>query len=125
MDKKIIHCIVPPHFMAKKNSQRSMKIQPAITTIALRTNPGDGTGGTNNSFLNYVDTAKELSKVNRRLYEQGRLYGYQGLTFIWKATGTLATIECSVRTAGNTWVTQNAFVKGQSLVERDAGPCPG
>jgi hypothetical protein len=97
--------------MAKrKSSSRSMKIQPAITTIALRTDPT-----TSGSYLNYVDTAKELSKVNRRLYEQGRMYGYQGLTFIWKSTGTLATLECSVRTAGNTWVTQNAFVKGKAL----------
>lgn len=95
-----------------------MKIQPAITTIALRTDPGNGTPekpGLNNSYLNYVDTAKQLSKINRRLYEQGRMYGYQGLTFIWKASGTLATIECSVRTAGNTWITQNAFVKGKAL----------
>jgi hypothetical protein len=43
------------------------------------------------------------------------MYGYQGLTFIWKSKGTLATIECSVRTAGNTWITQNAFVKGKAL----------
>lgn len=92
-----------------------MKIEPAITTIALRTNPGDGTGGTNNSYLNYVDTAKQLSKINRRLYEQGQMYGYQGLTFIWKASGSLATIECSVRTAGNSWITQNAWVKGHAL----------
>jgi len=97
--------------MAKRKSHsRSMKIQPAITTIALRTDPS-----TSGSYLNYVDTAKQLSKVNRRLYEQGRMYGYQGLTFIWKASGSLATIECSVRTAGNTWVTQNAFVKGKAL----------
>ena len=87
-----------------------MKIQPAITTIALKTDPT-----TSGSYLNYVDTAKQLSKVNRRMYEQGRMYGYQGLTFIWKAKGTLATLECSVRTAGNTWVTQNAWVKGKAL----------
>ena len=105
--------------MAKrKSTSRSMKIQPAINTIALRTDPGDGSvdyPGLNNSYLSYVDTAKQLSKVNRRLYDQGRLYGYQGLTFIWKATGSLAIIECSVRTAGNTWITQNAFVKGKAL----------
>jgi hypothetical protein len=87
-----------------------MNIQPAITTLQLRTDPT-----ISGSYLSYVDTAKQLSKVNRRLYEQGRMYGYQGLTFIWKASGTLATIECSVRTAGNTWITQNAFVKGKAL----------
>ncbi len=90
------------------------KMQPAITTISLRTDP---TGSA--SHLNYVDTAKELSKINRRLYSQGRMYGYQGLSFIWRSTGTsasdVATIECSVRTAGNTWVVQNAHTKGKAL----------
>ncbi len=94
-------------------------MQPAITTIALRTNPGDGTVGTNNSYLSYVDTARELSKINRRLYSQSRMYGYQGLTFIWRSTGSaptdLATIECSIRTAGNTWCVQNAHTKGEAL----------
>ncbi len=97
--------------MAKRKTRsRSMKIQPAITTIALKTDPT-----TSGSYLSYCDTAKQLSKINRRMYEQGRMYGYQGLTFIWKAKGTLATLECSVRTAGNTWITQNAFVKGKAL----------
>lgn len=90
------------------------RMQPAITTIALRTNPGSATEQ-NNSYLSYVDTAKQLSKINRRLYSQSRMYGYQGLTFIWKSTGDLATIECSVRTAGNTWVVQNAHTKGEAL----------
>lgn len=97
--------------MAKRKSNRSMKIEPAITTIALRTDTA-----TSGSYLSYVDTARELSKVNRRLYEQGRMYGYQGLTFIWKQNASnLATIECSVRTAGNTWIVQNAWVKGKAL----------
>lgn len=91
-----------------------MKIQPAITTIALRTDPT-----TSGSHLNYVDTAKQLSKINRRLYQQGRLYGYQGLSFIWKSTGTgagsVATIECKVKTAGNSWIVHNSFVKGKAL----------
>ena len=112
---KIIHCIMHQPVMARRKSKsRSMKIQPAITTIALKTDP-TGSG----SHLNYVDTAKQLSKINRRLYEQGRLYGFQGLSFIWKSTGTgagsVATIECTVKTAGNTWIVHNAFVKGKAL----------
>lgn len=91
-----------------------MTIQPAITTIALRTDPT-----TSGSHLNYVDTAKQLSKINRRLYQQGRMYGFQGLTFIWKSTGTgagsVATIECKVKSAGNSWIVHNAFVKGKAL----------
>ena len=65
----------------------------------------------------YIDTARELSKINRRLYEQGRMYAYQGLTFIWRAdtASNVATIEVTVKAAGNTWITQNAFVKGRAL----------
>ena len=61
---------------------------------------------------------KELSKVNRRMYEQGRMVAYQGLTFIWRAAATplnLSSIEVTIRTAGNTWVVQNSFVKGKAL----------
>jgi hypothetical protein len=66
--------------------------------------------------LSYVDTARELSKVNRRLYSQSRMYGYQGLSFIWRQNASnVATIECSVRTAGNTWIVQNAHTKGEAL----------
>jgi hypothetical protein len=46
------------------------------------------------------------------------MYGFQGLTFIWKAKPAavdLATIEVKVATAGNSWVLQNAYVKGRAL----------
>lgn len=97
--------------MAKRKS-RGMKIQPAVTDLYFTADTA--TAGDSRS---YIDTAKELSKVNRRLYEQGRMYAYQGLTFIWRqnAASTLATLEVSVRTAGNTWVVHNAFVKGRAL----------
>jgi hypothetical protein len=63
---------------------------------------------------------RELSKINRRLYEQSKMVAYQGLTFIWKANAavgsqTLSSVEVTVKTAGNTWVVQNAHVKGQAL----------
>ncbi len=102
--------------MARRNSRsRSMKIQPAQTDILMKTNPS----GAGTSNLWYIDTAKQLSKVNRRLYSQSRMYAYQGLTFIWRSTGTsagsVATIEVKVGTAGNTWVVHNAHVKGEAL----------
>ncbi len=101
--------------MAKRKS-RGMKIQPAITDLQFQI---PAAGGASGDARSYIDTAKELSKVNRRLYEQGRMYAYQGLTFIWRSTGSsatdIATLELSVRTAGNTWVVQNAFVKGRAL----------
>ncbi len=94
-------------------------MQPAITDLQFNIPAG---GGVTVDSRSYIDTAKELSKCNRRLYSQSRLYGYQGLTFIWKAAAdlttparTLSSIECSVRTAGNTWVVQNAHTKGEAL----------
>jgi len=98
--------------MAKRRSNRSMKMQPAITDIQLQIK-----NDTSGSYLNYVDTARELSKMNRRLYSQSRMYGYQGLTFIWKqdAVTPMASVEVTVRTAGNTWIVQNAHTKGHAL----------
>ncbi len=86
-------------------------MQPAQTQLYFEADTSE-----QGDSRSYIDTAKELSKVNRRLYEQGRMYAYQGLTFIWKQnTAGLATIECTVRTAGNTWVVHNAHVKGEAL----------
>lgn len=97
--------------MAKRRMSRSRKIQPAQLDLYFKTDMN-----TSNDSRSYIDTAKELSKVNRRLYEQGRMYAYQGLTFVWRqSAANVATIECTVRTAGNTWIVQNAFVKGKAL----------
>ncbi len=95
-------------------------MQPAQLDLAFTIPAGGGTGVDSRS---YIDTAKELSKVNRRGYSQARMFAYQGLTFIWRvppptdppATFTIATLELSVRTAGNTWVVQNSHVKGEAL----------
>ena len=90
------------------------KMQPAITDLAFTIPAG---GGTSVSSRSYIDTAKQLSKINRRLYSQSRMYSYQGLTFIWRqdASNPLATIELSVRTAGNSWSVQNGHTKGKAL----------
>jgi len=103
--------------MAKRRSNRSIKMQPAVTDLQFVIPAG---GGAAASSLSYIDTAKQLSKVNRRGYSQSRMYAYQGLTVIWKSAAAvglqqLSTIECSVRTAGNSWIVQNAHVKGEAL----------
>ncbi len=96
----------------RKGRRKARKMQPAVLDLYFEADTA--TAGDSRS---YVDTAKELSKVNRRLYEQGRLYAYQGLTFIWNQNpaSSVAMIEVSVRTAGNTWVVHNAWVKGKAL----------
>ena len=89
-----------------------MKMQPAVTDLSFKTTPGEA----GISHLWYVDTARALSRVNRRGYSQSRMYAYQGLTFIWKQNAAaLATLEVKVATAGNTWVVHNAHVKGHAL----------
>lgn len=106
--------------MARKQSRsKGMKMQPAITNLNFQIPAG---GGVNNASDFYIDTNRALSRVNRRLYEQGRLVGYQGLTFVWRASGSdpatlqdLATVDLTVRTAGNSWIVHNAFVKGKAL----------
>ena len=107
----------PPlgEFMAKRKS-RHMKMQAAHADLYFTAD----VDAASSSKL-YVNVPKELSKVNRRLYECGRMYGIQGLTYIWRATpggavhNAVATLEVTARTAGNTWVVQNAFVKGKAL----------
>jgi hypothetical protein len=106
--------------MAKKRSNRNVsKMQPAITDLFFTVPAGGKVSG---ESIAYIDTARELSKINRRLYSQSRMYGFQGLTFIWRATAavgdpaqTLTTIEATVKTAGNTWSVQNAHTKGEAL----------
>ncbi len=104
--------------MAKRKSRsKGRSIQPAITDLYMRIPPG---GMVTGESVAYVDTARELSKINRRMYSQSRMYGFQGLTFIWRAAAaagplTLSSIECKVSTAGNTWVVQNAHTKGHAL----------
>lgn len=106
--------------MARKKSRSTgSKLQPAITDLSFSTKTG-----VNASDKYYIDTMSELSKVNRRLYSQAMMVGFQGLTFIWRpSSGTsvppqatdLGTIEVTVRTAGNSWIVQNAHVKGHAL----------
>jgi len=88
-------------------------MQPAVTDLYF-TVPAGGTAGGSTS---YVDTARELSRINRRLYSQNRMYAYQGLTFVWRqsTTSPLASLEIKVSTAGNTWSVHNAHVKGEAL----------
>lgn len=100
--------------MARKQSRsKGMKMQPAVTDLYFQAD----TAGNGDSRV-FIDTACQLSRVNRRLYEQGRMYGFQGLTFIWKpnaAVDPVASLEVTVSTAGNTWVVHNSYVKARAL----------
>lgn len=87
------------------------KMTPSVTTLRYKMDYS-GVGVTR-----YVDLARDLSKVNRRLMRQGYQYAVGGMTIISDSidpSGSVA-IDFQVKTAGNTWVTQNAWTKGYSL----------
>lgn len=94
--------------MAKRKAMKRMT--PSITTLRYKMDYS-GTGVTR-----YVDIMRDLSKVNRRLYRQGMQVAIGGITVISDNVETTGpAIDFQVKTAGNTWVTQNAWTKGYSL----------
>jgi hypothetical protein len=63
----------------------------------------------------YIDLAKDLSRVNRRLYRQGMSYVVQDIqigTSVGMKASDVYTISFS--TAGNSWVVHNAWKKAFS-----------
>lgn len=65
----------------------------------------------------FIDSARGFSRVNRRKYDQGMLYGFQGLTFVFRPDGTATQLEVKVKTAGSSWIVHNSFVKGKAMWE--------
>ncbi len=62
----------------------------------------------------YIDIASDLSKVNRKLFDQGRQYFIGGVT-ITDDVGVTNALEVSINTAGNNWIVQNAWTKGKAM----------
>ena len=79
-----------------------------------------GTPGTETSH--YVDLAKDLSAINRRLYRQGRAYHVKRISIVSSNTlppqpgQTFGRI--SVSTAQDTWVTRNAWRRGFEIYNK-------
>lgn len=89
--------------MARKNRGRRMpKIEPAVTQLLYMV--PDGTS--------YIDLAKDLSMINRRLYRQGMSYVVQDVQFgigIGMRASDVTSLTFSV--AGNSWIVHNAWKK--------------
>lgn len=82
------------------------KLQPAVLQLQYEVAP---------NATAFVDLASDLSRLNRRLYEQSRNY-VVGSVHIAQDLGSANTgCELTIHAAGNTWVTQNAHVKGHAL----------
>ncbi len=71
-----------------------------------------------NAGVNYIDVARSLSRVNRKLYRQGRIYVVAGITFQWKGAAATNNLVLSVATAADQWVVRNAWTKGRALWHR-------
>lgn len=88
-----------------RSKRRRMTLEPCNLTMVYNLDNGD----------NYIDIARSLSRVNRKLFRQGRIYGIAGITFQWKGAAPTNNLVLSVSTAPNTWVVRNAWVKGYAL----------
>ena len=86
------------------NGKRS-KIEPAVMTLYVPTNPVPGTGDT---VTEYIDLSQVASLVNRRFYRQGLNWAVAGIKVL-----NLASFEGSILCAKlpNTWVMSNAWEK--------------
>lgn len=93
--------------MARKKTSMK-KIQPAVTSLwyEMPTNPS--------GLSRFIDIASDLSRLNRKLFRQGYQYAIAGVTITDDVTST-GSLDISISTAGNTWVTQNAWTKGHAL----------
>lgn len=63
--------------------------------------------GAGSEDSHYIDVAKNLSEINRRLYRQGKEYHIAGITV--HTTSSTFVKACVIP---NTWVSRNAWVRG-------------
>jgi hypothetical protein len=88
---------------AKKKS-----MTPAVRYLRYELT-NSGTPGTERSH--YIDLAHDLSRVNRRLYRQGRDYHVKRITIVSSNTPNGGN-RVSFSTVPNSWVTQRAWQRG-------------
>jgi len=111
--------------MTKKSSGKrkktSKKLQPAVRYLRYELT-NSATPGTETSH--FVDLARDLSAINRRLMRQGRHYHIRRVTVVTKNTPnvtafdpgtTLSGGRVSVSTIPESWVTIGAWKRGFSL----------
>lgn len=88
------------------------KMQPAVRYLRYELT-NSGTPGTETSH--FIDLAKDLSAINRRLYRQGRHYHVKRITVISANTPNSAPgaeNRISFSTAPSSWVTSQAWKRG-------------
>jgi hypothetical protein len=106
MEGKFID-LEPTHWaMARRKSRALAKIQKAERQITVSIT----------AQSSYLDIAQELSKINRKMFSQGKVYGIESVEFLFQADTTqYASVSVAAYTAGDTWSVHNAHVKGEAL----------
>ncbi len=90
--------------------------QPAQLDLLYSWTPDTATPSTATSTIQYVDLARDLSRANRRFYEQNRNYVIRGITYIMPQQAVGGSVGYfTVSAAANNWCVQNAHVKGEAL----------
>lgn len=90
--------------MASKKSKKTPAVRYLRYELTNSGNPGTETS-------HYVDLARDLSRVNRRLYRQGRDYHVKKISVVSSNTPN-GDNRISVSTIPNTWVSKMAWERG-------------
>lgn len=93
--------------MAKTKS-RAKKKTPAVRYLRYELT---NSSTPNTETSHYIDLARDLSAINRRLYRQGRDYHVRKITVISTNTPT-GDNRISVATVPDSWVARNAWKRG-------------
>lgn len=106
----------------RKTKAKARPLQPAARYLRYRLTNSESAGTETSHF---IDLARDLSRVNRRLYRQGREYHVKRISVV--STNTIAGIGqhgatgfpqiqdagfLSVSTVPHTWVAANAWKRG-------------
>jgi len=103
-----------------KRSRSAKKTTPAVRYLRYEL---VNSGNVNTETSHYIDLAKDLSAVNRRLMRQGRHYHVKKITIVSSNTpnvgysdGSLVNgARVSISTAPNSWVSQMAWKRGRDV----------
>ena len=99
---------MPGHRNAKKRSKGHH--EPSVRYLRYEL---DNSGTPGNEVSHFVDLAKDLSALNRRLYRQGKYYYVKKITCQSRNTDNPpAGASISVSTCPDSWVAQKAWQRG-------------
>jgi hypothetical protein len=117
--------------MKKKSTKRSRsakKFEPAVRYLRYDV---QNSGTVNTETSHFIDLAKDLSAVNRRLYRQGRHYHVKRITVVSSNTPNVGTVtdpssgavmnngaRVSFSTAPNSWVACQAHKRAAEVFKQ-------